>query len=155
VIGEGERVFVLGEKTVSIGRGEHCDIVLLEQSVSRNHARVEHDDGSYVIIDDGSASGIHVGGQRVARRRLADGDEIEIGDTKIQFVVSAHSQPTIGGAKVRPTEIATNPPPSKQRPTEPVAAPARRPTSDFEGAATWASDEPLPSGQETQMPTDV
>jgi pSer/pThr/pTyr-binding forkhead associated (FHA) protein len=98
LVGEGERVFVLEDRPVTIGRGEECDIVLLEQAASREHARVEPTDDGFAIVDLGSVGGVFVGGRRVKRQVLSDGDAIAIGDTTLTFVLSPQSQPTFVGS---------------------------------------------------------
>ncbi len=71
-------VYVL-DRSVSIGRSANADIQVLDQRVSRQHARllVSHDE---VILEDlGSHNGSHVHGHQVHRRPLRPGDKIQIG----------------------------------------------------------------------------
>ncbi|MGD2179475.1 MAG: FHA domain-containing protein [Anaerolineae bacterium] len=76
---EGER-WVLDRKRMTIGRSVDCDIVLPKRQVSRYHARIERDDGGYLLRDLGSKNGTYVNGQEVRGdpHRLKDGDEIQI-----------------------------------------------------------------------------
>jgi hypothetical protein len=76
---EGER-WVLDRKRMTIGRSVDCDIVLPKRQVSRYHARIERDDGGYLLRDLGSKNGTYVNGQEVRGDpyRLKDGDEIQI-----------------------------------------------------------------------------
>jgi hypothetical protein len=76
---EGQR-WVIERPQVTLGRGSDCDVVLPERQISRYHARIERDDGGYVLHDLGSKNGTYVNGQEVGDRpyRLTDGDEIQI-----------------------------------------------------------------------------
>lgn len=76
---EGERWTLQQEQTV-IGRSSNCDVVLPGRQVSRQHAVIERDDGSYQLRDLGSKNGTFVNGQPVRREPhpLKDGDEIQI-----------------------------------------------------------------------------
>jgi hypothetical protein len=76
---EGQR-WVIERSQVTLGRGSDCDVVLPERQISRYHARIERDDGGYVLHDLGSKNGTYVNGQEVGDRpyRLKDGDEIQI-----------------------------------------------------------------------------
>ncbi len=102
IIGRGEQVFVLGGDIVTIGRADDCDIVLLEQSASRLHARVLHENGRWVLVDEDSHGGVFLRGQKISRAALADGDEFRIGETEFRLVERPASQPTLVGATVSP-----------------------------------------------------
>jgi len=76
---EGER-WILEQDRTTIGRSSDCDVVLPMRQISRQHAEIERDAGSYVLRDLGSKNGTYVNGQRVLDEpyRLKDGDEIQI-----------------------------------------------------------------------------
>jgi serine/threonine protein kinase len=76
---------------LTIGRHPDNDLRLEARLVSRRHARIEVNDGKYVIWDTGSANGTWVNDQRVDNRALRTGDEIQIGDTR--FVYRSSEQP--------------------------------------------------------------
>jgi pSer/pThr/pTyr-binding forkhead associated (FHA) protein len=103
IIGRGEQVFELTGAPVTIGRAEDCDVVLLEQSASRVHARLLPEAGGWILVDEESHAGVFVGGQRVRRHVLADGDRFRIGETDFQLVARPASQPTLVGATRPPT----------------------------------------------------
>jgi hypothetical protein len=103
IIGRGEQIFELTGAPVTIGRAEDCDVVLLEQSASRVHARLLPEAGGWVLVDEESHAGVFVGGQRVRRHALADGDRFRIGETDFQLVARPASQPTLVGATRPPT----------------------------------------------------
>lgn len=70
---------------LSIGRAQQNALVLQDEKVSRHHARIEwRSDGCY-FVDQGSANGSFVNGQRVERTRLQHGDEVRLGSTVLEF----------------------------------------------------------------------
>jgi phosphoserine phosphatase RsbU/P len=71
---------------LTIGRAAGADIVIADASLSRQHARLVRDAGSWVIEDLGARNGTYVNGQRIERRcPLAAGDEIQLGDTIVRI----------------------------------------------------------------------
>jgi FHA domain-containing protein len=75
-------------QVVRIGRHQDNDIRLPDASVHRYHAVIEHTpDAAFVITDlsgeDGN--GLRINGERLARAQLADGDMIELGQTRLRF----------------------------------------------------------------------
>jgi pSer/pThr/pTyr-binding forkhead associated (FHA) protein len=69
----------------TIGRSRDNSIHLADERVSRRHARIDLEQGSFVIFDLDSANGTFVNGERIQRHRLRSGDEIRIGDTRLRF----------------------------------------------------------------------
>ena len=69
----------------SIGRSRDNHIHLADERASRHHARIDLQQGAFVLRDLDSANGTYVNGQRVQRHRLESGDEIRIGDTRLRF----------------------------------------------------------------------
>ncbi|MCL2482086.1 MAG: FtsK/SpoIIIE domain-containing protein [Propionibacteriaceae bacterium] len=65
----------------TIGRATDNYIVLRDDMVSKHHARISVGDG-VEIIDQNSANGVMVGGQRVGRLRLDPDDIVTLGDTE-------------------------------------------------------------------------
>jgi hypothetical protein len=84
---DGRRI-PIGEDPVSIGRLPECDVVLSDPNVSRRHAEVRRRGNDFVVIDLGSTNGTRVNGAGVRERRLADGDEILLGSTRMRFEAS-------------------------------------------------------------------
>jgi len=87
--GEGARrhaQFPLGRSKQRIGRKADMDIRLGgDDSISREHAAIWHDDGAFYIQDLASTSGSFVNGQRVVKQALMDNDEVRLGRTKLIF----------------------------------------------------------------------
>lgn len=70
-----------------IGRHPDCQVQVAEPGVSARHATIErHADGYYVRRLDGSVD-VWVNGDPVTERRLASGDELEIGPARIRFEI--------------------------------------------------------------------
>ncbi|MFC0862511.1 FHA domain-containing protein [Sphaerimonospora cavernae] len=71
-----------------VGRGPACDLVLADLTVSRAHAELRRDGGSWLLVDLGSMNGTRLNGWRlVGPARVRAGDEIAFGDSA--FLVSA------------------------------------------------------------------
>ncbi|MBM3789973.1 MAG: FHA domain-containing protein [Acidobacteria bacterium] len=63
----------------TLGRSTDHDIVCPQMSVSRSHAEIILEGGAFFLQDLGSKHGTLVNGQIIDRRRLADGDHIQLG----------------------------------------------------------------------------
>jgi pSer/pThr/pTyr-binding forkhead associated (FHA) protein/subtilisin family serine protease len=70
---------------VTLGRSRDNDVHLTDGRASRRHARIDVEQGVYVISDLGSANGTFVNGERIQRQALRSGDEIRIGDSRLFF----------------------------------------------------------------------
>ena len=101
VLEDGLRTeLALGGPVISIGRALDNDIRLTNTLVSRHHCRIETLDDEAWVIDLGSANGTLVNGERVDRRVLAPGDEIELSGTRVQVEEEepATEEPTLVAA---------------------------------------------------------
>jgi len=83
----GEYPLAEGQEIV-IGRSSELDMVLVEEMVSRKHARIALTDGTINIEDLGSTNGTFVNGEKVQQGTLREGDRVLIG-TNILKVVAA------------------------------------------------------------------
>jgi pSer/pThr/pTyr-binding forkhead associated (FHA) protein len=83
----GEYPLAEGQEIV-IGRSSELDMVLVEEMVSRKHARIALADGTISIEDLGSTNGTFVNGEKVQQGTLREGDRVLIG-TNILKVVAA------------------------------------------------------------------
>ncbi len=75
----------LGDRPLSVGAGEDCDLTVAGTDVSRVHFVVERSPTGWRLRDAGSAHGTRVNGSLVAARRLRSGDRIELGDAVLTF----------------------------------------------------------------------
>ncbi len=82
-------VHLLNKSSISIGRGQECDIRLRSSSVSRHHAilRVSHD--AVIFEDMSSTNGCFVNGRRIKRQLLKDGDRLKVGAVPLRFAIRA------------------------------------------------------------------
>ena len=77
-----------GGTELTLGRDEEADISLdWDPHVSGLHAEMRRTGGRWLVVDDGlSRNGTFANGERVAgRRRLHDGDQLEVGATMLIF----------------------------------------------------------------------
>ncbi len=68
-----------------IGRSHTCNLTLDDDTVSRQHAELREEDGSWVITDLDSTNGVRVNGWRVPRAVLREGDLVSLGATRLAF----------------------------------------------------------------------
>jgi pSer/pThr/pTyr-binding forkhead associated (FHA) protein len=89
--GEFTRLIPLRGAVTHVGRGFSADVRLDDQSVSRRHAViVDHGDG-VKILDDRSANGTFVNGERVAEATLGDRDVVTLGGVILVYVEIAET----------------------------------------------------------------
>jgi hypothetical protein len=69
----------VAQDSVLIGRDPACEIVLTDGSVSRKHARIERRGEAWFVVDQGSANGTFVEGDRVTETELLDGQDVRFG----------------------------------------------------------------------------
>ncbi len=82
--------YPLGESgELVIGRSSDLDMVLIEDMVSRKHAKISLAPGQITIADLGSTNGTFVNGEKVKRARLKEGDRILIGTSILKLVTVA------------------------------------------------------------------
>lgn len=75
-------------REIVVGRSSELDMVLVEDMVSRRHAKITLTDDQIVIQDLGSTNGTFVNGEKIKRARLHEGDRVLIGTSIIKLVAS-------------------------------------------------------------------
>jgi hypothetical protein len=76
-------VFYL-EKAISlVGRGEDCDIILPDASVSSHHCKIMLEKHCLRVVDLGSTNGTRINGEIIAERILQPGDSFQIGTVMV------------------------------------------------------------------------
>lgn len=71
---------------IIVGRGEQTDVRLVDDTISRHHAKfVRSLDGTVHVVDLGSTNGTFVNGNRADVAVLSEGDLVEIGDAVLRF----------------------------------------------------------------------
>jgi hypothetical protein len=74
-------------REIIIGRSSDLDMVLVEDMVSRRHAKITSTENDIYIQDLGSTNGTFVNGEKTAgRHKLAEGDRILVGTSIIKLV---------------------------------------------------------------------
>lgn len=73
-------------REIIVGRSSDLDMVLVEDMVSRKHAKITTDDHTVSIQDLGSTNGTFVNGEKVRAVRLKEGDRILVGTSIIKLV---------------------------------------------------------------------
>lgn len=72
-----------------IGRSKDCDIPLPDNTVSRSHIQIEKTPQGYTVTDLGSFNGTRVNGSSIQSAVLQHEDVIEIGQSRITFLVES------------------------------------------------------------------
>jgi len=105
-------------REIIIGRSSDLDMVLVEDMVSRKHARITTTDDAVIIADLGSTNGTFVNGEKVKEAELKDGDRILIGTSIVKLVnvegqQSAATNLSENEARSRMAVTANRRPPAK------------------------------------------
>jgi len=86
-----ERVVPLQTKN-RIGRSPANDILLDNPGISRDHARIEQQNGLFFLIDEGSTNGTFIEVRRIQHQQLTHGTSFRIQDYLLTFVEDIHGQ---------------------------------------------------------------
>jgi DNA-binding NtrC family response regulator len=78
--------YVLARGPLTIGRDSSADLVLPVSAVSRRHAEVRGENGSFFVRDLGSRNGTLVNGRPILEAELEPLDELRIGDAVLKLV---------------------------------------------------------------------
>jgi adenylate cyclase len=82
---DGRREFELGPLT-TIGRHPDNVVQILDRIVSKEHAQIiRQPDGQFLYKDLGSLNGSFLKGERITEHMFAEGDELTLGSTQLQF----------------------------------------------------------------------
>jgi pSer/pThr/pTyr-binding forkhead associated (FHA) protein len=104
-----------------LGSADSCQLVLADMEVAREHAELIHDLDGILIKNLGSQNALVFGDQVVHSRRLRDGDELTLGQTRLLFEDPA--QASLDALKAEPDLVYAPPvPPPAPEKTEPLGA---------------------------------
>jgi pSer/pThr/pTyr-binding forkhead associated (FHA) protein len=127
---KGERLLVK-VPIVNIGRADYNDLVLNDESVSSQHAKLTRREGIWILVDLGSTNGTMVDGERITEDvPLAPGCFVRFGDIQLVF------EPTDDDAGVnapkatraiQAIKLPPPPPPTVPPPPPPAAPPTPAP----------------------------
>jgi CRP/FNR family transcriptional regulator, cyclic AMP receptor protein len=158
----GRRIpLTTGEKAV-LGRSLEADLTFPDEpSLSRFHARIEHEGDHYTITDLGSVNGTQVNGKDIAQQQptlLSHRDVIACGELELRFELP-ESQRAAAGSR---TMVMTRPDDAESLPrVRAILATENRP-SEEEGEtgeeapmsdAAEAEEEPLVAASEAEAET--
>lgn len=135
-----DRIYQLQGAEVTVGRGRENSIVLEDNAVSRQHARILQTPEGFLLVDNNSANGTWVNDQRVNEMKLSDRDRIRFGKTVLEASEIGDSQATalleIDG--FAPGRFGTPAP----APVQAVPAPPARPAPEPPPAPVQAAPPP-------------
>src|SRR5579862_3379457 len=83
---QGGEFPIAPEKQILIGRSSDLDMVLVEDMVSRKHARIAMQADQIWIEDLGSTNSTFVNGEKIKRARLKEGDRVLIGTSILKLI---------------------------------------------------------------------
>jgi hypothetical protein len=83
---QGGEFPIVPEKQILVGRSSDLDMVLVEDMVSRKHARIAMQTDQIWIEDLGSTNGTFVNGEKIKRARLKEGDRVLIGTSILKVI---------------------------------------------------------------------
>jgi hypothetical protein len=95
------------DREIIVGRSSELDMVLVEDMVSRKHAKITASSDQIIIQDLGSTNGTFVNGEKVKKARLKEGDRILIGTSIIKLVTVDNSSQLVSEEAARQRLEAT------------------------------------------------
>jgi len=97
---EGKEVgrgYPIHKTPVSLGRDALCDISILDQRMSRQHAMLFYFQPDFYLKDLGSTNGSFVNDKRIKQALIKNGDQVKVGATVLEFIVSSTDPTATGG----------------------------------------------------------
>ena len=91
-----------------IGRSGDLDIVIVEDMVSRKHAKILIEDEQIYIQDLGSTNGSFVNGERIKRIKIKNGDRILIGTSVMRVENENASENEFASEKVEVSQVGSD-----------------------------------------------
>ena len=98
--------------TIVIGRVSDVDLLLLDEKVSRKHAKISTHQGQVLIEDLASRNGTFVNGARIRSVELKEGDQIAIGAATIKLVSLGDAKPRSPHPAASSAQAASSPAPA-------------------------------------------
>lgn len=93
-----DKIFSLDKDQLSVGRSKENEIVLVDDLVSRKHARFYKQGLEYYVEDLGSGNGVKVNGKKITKpMALLSADVVEIGNSSFRFMaINPNLQDVVG-----------------------------------------------------------
>ena len=89
---------------MAIGRSKDNDVILADQTISRNHANIIQTNEGYLLTDLGSFNGTQVNEESIQSALLRHNDQIKIGHTKLLFLTKEETTSSLAESLVLITE---------------------------------------------------
>jgi hypothetical protein len=89
------RIYAMTRPTVVVGRDDEADMQVLDASVSARHARIVNSGQGFEVEDLGSTNGMFLGGERIRRAELQNGDRLTVGGVDLMFLLERPTDATI------------------------------------------------------------
>lgn len=97
--------YQLDKPAMVIGRTDENDICVNHRSISRHHAKVVRENGTYSVVDLHSANGVRVNGEEYGKVELRPGDLVDLGHVRFRYV--APGEDFLFGRDAQAVDIAT------------------------------------------------
>ena len=115
----------LDGRNVRIGRAPENDLVLVDdgKAVSRQHAEIRYQNGTYIVVDLKAPNGTWIDGKRITRATLVAGREVVVGPYRLvmrEGEASTEDSQGIPGTMVAPGPRPPADPESERGQTRPV-----------------------------------
>ena len=79
-----------------MGRGDHNDVAIHDESVSESHAKIQRREDAWYIVDMDSTNGTYVSGNRVfGEATVTSGADLRFGGVKMLFRTAGGAQRTM------------------------------------------------------------
>jgi predicted component of type VI protein secretion system len=96
---KGKR-FEIRTPLIHIGRGDHNDVCIPDDSVSDAHAKIQKREAGWYVVDMDSTNGTYVGGRRISGEKMLVGSpDIRFGGIKMTFQVVADAADDVKGTR--------------------------------------------------------
>ena len=84
-----------------VGRGDHNDVAIRDESVSESHAKIQRREDAWYIVDMDSTNGTYVAGSRVyGEAKVSSGGDVRFGGVKMLFRTMGGGQRATGETRV-------------------------------------------------------
>ena len=116
--------FELHSALTNIGRGDHNDIAIKDESISDSHAKIQKRADGWYVVDQESTNGTYVGGRRVQGEvRVEGAPDLRFGGIKMTFRPMAAPADAGGGTRAI---AAVNVEALRKQASAPAAKPAAK-----------------------------
>jgi len=89
----------------TIGRGEMNDLVLINKTVSKQHAVLEYRNDKLIIQDCNSTNGVKINGLKVVAHVISNGEIVQVGRYKLKILMNIKQSDESEGDTVEAVQI--------------------------------------------------